>query len=133
MVNEDGDIGALKDRTVKAGDARLLVSIHHDSVQPHYLETWEFEGEDRHYSDRFSGYALFVSRDNLFPAESLRCASTIGAALQARGYPPSYYHAEPIPGENRPRPCQNRQSTSGRSSSALFCVTEIATPIAPVF
>jgi N-acetylmuramoyl-L-alanine amidase len=54
------------------------------------------------YSDRFSGYSLFVSRDNPFPGRSLQCASAIGAALQARGYPPSYYHAEPIPGENRP-------------------------------
>jgi N-acetylmuramoyl-L-alanine amidase len=102
MVNENGDIDALKDRAAKAGDARLFVSIHHDSVQPHYLETWEFEGADRQYSDRFSGYSLFVSRDNPFPGRSLECASAIGAALQARGYPPSNYHAEPIPGENRP-------------------------------
>jgi N-acetylmuramoyl-L-alanine amidase len=102
MINEDGDIGALKDRTAKAGDARLFVSIHHDSVQPHYLEKWEFEGADRQYRNRFSGYALFVSRDNPFPGKSLQCASAIGAALQASGYPPSYYHAEPIPGENRP-------------------------------
>jgi N-acetylmuramoyl-L-alanine amidase len=102
MVNEDGDIGALKDRTAKAGDASLFVSIHHDSVQPHYLEKWEFEGADRHCSDRFSGYSLFVSRDNPFPGTSLQCASAIGAALQASGYAPSYYHAEPIPGENRP-------------------------------
>ncbi|MBI3526592.1 MAG: N-acetylmuramoyl-L-alanine amidase [Betaproteobacteria bacterium] len=102
MVNEDGDIPALRDRTAKAGDARLFVSIHHDSVQPHYLENWEFEGADRGYSDRFSGYSLFVSRDNPFPEKSLQCASAIGAALQASGFPPSYYHAEPIPGENRP-------------------------------
>jgi N-acetylmuramoyl-L-alanine amidase len=101
MINEDGDMGALKDRPVKAGDARLFVSIHHDSVQPRYLQKWEFEGADRHYSDRFSGYSLFVSRDNPFPGKSLQCASAIGAALQASGYPPSYYHAEPIPGENR--------------------------------
>jgi N-acetylmuramoyl-L-alanine amidase len=66
------------------------------------LETWEFDGADRRYSDRFSGYSLFVSRDNPFPAKSLQCASAIGAALQADGYPPSYYHAEPIAGENRP-------------------------------
>lgn len=102
MVNEDGDMTALGDRAAKAGDARLFVSIHHDSVQPHYLESWEFEGADRHYSDRFAGYSLFVSRENPFPGTSLQCASAIGAALQAGGYAPSYYHAEPIPGENRP-------------------------------
>jgi N-acetylmuramoyl-L-alanine amidase len=84
MVNEDGDIGALKERTAKAGNARLFVSIHHDSVQPHYFETWEFEGTDRHYSDRFSGYSLFVSRDNPFPGRTGRlrtgrtaCTTTI--------------------------------------------------------
>jgi N-acetylmuramoyl-L-alanine amidase len=102
MINADGTIAALKERTAYAGDARLFVSIHHDSVQPHYLEAWEFEGTGRRYSDRFSGYSLFVSRDNPFPGKSLQCASAIGTALQAGGFSPSYYHAEPIPGENRP-------------------------------
>lgn len=102
MVNEEGEIAALSDRAAKAGEARLFVSIHHDSVQPHYLEQWVFDGADRRYSDRFSGYSLFVSRDNAFPAESLLCASAIGAALRASGYSPSYYHADAIPGENRP-------------------------------
>lgn len=45
---------------------------------------------------------MFVSRDNPFADKSLQCASAIGAALQASGFSPSYYHAEPIPGENRP-------------------------------
>ena len=101
MINEDGTIAALKDRTTNAGDARLFVSIHHDSVQPQYLEAWEFESTGRRYSDRFTGYSLFVSRGNPFPGKSLQCASAIGAALQAGGYPPSHYHADPIPGENR--------------------------------
>jgi N-acetylmuramoyl-L-alanine amidase len=102
MINEDGNIGTLRIRTAKAGAARLCISIHHDSVQPQYLETWEFEGAEHHFSDRFSGYSLFVSRDNPFPRKNLQCASAIGAALQASGDPPAYYHAEPIPGEGRP-------------------------------
>jgi N-acetylmuramoyl-L-alanine amidase len=102
LVNEDGAVATLRDRTQQAGDAALFISIHHDSVQPQYLETWEFDGAERRYSDRFSGYSLFVSRDNPFPGKSLRCASAIGAALQEDGYRPSYYHAEPIPGESRP-------------------------------
>ena len=102
LINRDGDIASLRDRTANAGDARLLVSIHHDSVQPHYLASWQFDGADRRFSDRFSGFSLFVSRDNPFPEPSLRCASAIGAALKAGGYRPSEYHAEPIPGENRP-------------------------------
>jgi N-acetylmuramoyl-L-alanine amidase len=102
LINEAGALATLRERTAQAGDAALFVSIHHDSVQPHYLQTWAFDGADRRYSDRFSGYSLFVSRDNPFPGKSLQCASAIGAALQAGGYRPSYYHAEPIAGENRP-------------------------------
>ena len=101
-INEDGEIGAFRERVEKAGDARLFVSLHHDSVQPHYLENWEFEGADRPFSDRFAGYSLFVSRNNPFPGTSLQCASAIGASLKASGYSPSHYHAEPISGENRP-------------------------------
>lgn len=102
LINEAGDIGGLRERTAKADDARLFVSIHHDSVQPQYLEAWEFEGKGLRFSDRFAGFSLFVSRDNPFPAQSLRCASAIGAALKSRGHVPSDYHTEAIPGENRP-------------------------------
>jgi N-acetylmuramoyl-L-alanine amidase len=42
-----------------------------------------------------------AARDNPLPGKSLQCAPAIGAALQASGYAPSYYHAEPIAGENR--------------------------------
>jgi N-acetylmuramoyl-L-alanine amidase len=62
----------------------------------------EFEGADRHCSDRSYGYSLFVSRNIPFPDMNLQCSSAIGTALQGSSYPPSYYHVEPIPGENRP-------------------------------
>jgi N-acetylmuramoyl-L-alanine amidase len=55
-----------------------------------------------HYSDRFSGYSLFVSRLNPGLRESLACAQAIGGELRGAGYAPSLHHAEPIPGENRP-------------------------------
>ena len=29
-----------------------------------FLENWEFEGKKSYFSDRFSGYSVFVSRDN---------------------------------------------------------------------
>jgi N-acetylmuramoyl-L-alanine amidase len=41
------------------GKADLVVSIHHDSVQPRYLETWSYKGKPHRYSVRFSGYSLF--------------------------------------------------------------------------
>lgn len=102
LINELGDIGDLRARAGAAAGADFFLSVHHDSVQPHYLETWDVNGTRRHYSDRFAGFALFVSRANPAAARSLACASAIGRALRAAGRAPSRYHAEPIPGENRP-------------------------------
>jgi N-acetylmuramoyl-L-alanine amidase len=76
--------------------------VHHDSAQPHYLEEWTHDGETRRFTDRFTGFSLFVSRRNPAAAASLACASGIGAALRAAGFAPSLYHAEPIPGESKP-------------------------------
>ena len=76
--------------------------MHHDSVQPHYLEEWTHEGETRRFSDRFAGFSLFVSRRNPDVGASLACASAIGAAMRGAGFAPSLYHAEPIKGESKP-------------------------------
>lgn len=102
LINADGKIKGLVARSRAAEGAALLVSVHHDSVQPHYLSTWEFDGATRSYSDRFSGFSLFVSRKNPHLAVSLRCASAMGAALRMEGFAPSLYHAEPIAGESKP-------------------------------
>jgi N-acetylmuramoyl-L-alanine amidase len=80
----------------------LFISVHHDSVQTRYIESWTFEGEKRGYSDRFSGFSLFVSHLHPDTAASLKCASAIGAALRGEGFTPSRYHADPVLGENRP-------------------------------
>lgn len=101
-VGIEGDAAELAARPRAARGAALFVSIHHDSVQPHLMETWTFEGETLRYSDRHAGYSLFVSRRNRALASSLRCASAIGAALRAAGFTPSRYHADPVEGENRP-------------------------------
>jgi N-acetylmuramoyl-L-alanine amidase len=95
--------GALPGRAAaaSAGRADLLISIHHDSVQPTYLAPWIYEGEDRRYSDRFSGYSLFFSDRNPRADESLRLATMLGDRLYAAGLRPTLHHAEPIPGENR--------------------------------
>jgi len=82
--------------------AHLFLSIHHDSVQPRYLEPWTHQGRERLHSERFQGYSLFVSGKNLYLDESLAVARAIGRALRSWGLTPSLHHAEPIPGENRP-------------------------------
>jgi N-acetylmuramoyl-L-alanine amidase len=71
-------------------------------VQPRFLSIWEVDGEQLLYSDRFSGFSLFVSRLNGYTEQSLKCASAIGAAMRKAGFIPSRYHADPIVGENRP-------------------------------
>ena len=104
MIGERGDADDLAARTASAADAGadFLLSIHHDSVQPQYLETWMMDGREQRRTDRFSGYSLFVSRKNPQPDASLVCAQAIGEALRADGQAPSLHHAEPIRGENRP-------------------------------
>lgn len=98
----DGALDDLYARPRLADGANFLLSIHHDSVQPQYLEPWTVDGKTRRYSDRFSGFSLFVSRRNPRFAQSLACASALGAALRAASFTPSTHHAEPISGENRP-------------------------------
>lgn len=82
-------------------NAGLLISIHHDSVQPHYLETWPFEGRQRRFCDRFAGYSLFVSAKNPRYAASRALGLDIGESLRTAGFTPTLHHAEPIAGENR--------------------------------
>jgi N-acetylmuramoyl-L-alanine amidase len=102
LIGDRGDADDLTARTAAAAGADFFLSIHHDSVQPQYLETWTVDGREQRRSDRFSGYSLFVSRKNTQAQASLVCAQAIGEALRANGQTPSLHHAEPIRGENRP-------------------------------
>jgi N-acetylmuramoyl-L-alanine amidase len=102
LIGVDGNMNDLRGRTSRAQGAAFFLSIHHDSVQPHYLGSWMVDGVRRAYSDRFSGFSLFVSRANPDPKQSLDCAVAIGARLRQAGFRPSLHHAEPISGENRP-------------------------------
>ena len=84
----------LIERALRANAMRpdLLLSIHHDSVPDKLLETWEYEGHQSHFSDRFQGYSIFVSRDNGDRGGSLKFGRLLGKELQARGlgYTPHY-------------------------------------------
>jgi len=102
LIGDDGLAENLGSRAPRAAGMDLFLSIHHDSVQPRFLSSWESGGEMFLYSDRFSGFSLFVSRLNSHTEASLKCASAIGAALRGAGFTPSRYHADPIVGENRP-------------------------------
>ena len=102
LIGYDGFMSQLAPRAAAAAAADFLLSVHHDSVQPQFLETWEFDRVERPFSDRYSGFSLFVSRKNRALARSLACASAMGEALRGAGFSPSLYHADPIPGENKP-------------------------------
>ena len=94
---------SLVKRVAAANDlhADLLLSIHHDSVPNKFLEDWEFEGKKSRFSDRFSGYSVFVSRSNPDFKTSLAFAELIGKEMKAQGldYAQQYSQADhgPVP------------------------------------
>lgn len=102
LIGYDGFMSQLTRRTAAAAGADFFLSVHHDSVQPYLLQSWVYDLVERPYSDLHSGFSLFVSRKNHALKASLTCASAIGEALRGAGLSPSLYHAEPIPGENKP-------------------------------
>lgn len=89
-------------RIAASRNADLFVSIHHDSAQDKYLEERESEdGETQRYTDKFSGYSVFVSRKNPRYDDSLELARRIGRAMRAN-FKFATHHNEAIAGENRP-------------------------------
>lgn len=90
----DGKEITLQERSIKAPDADLFISIHHDSMPQEWIDAGR-----RH---EFAGYSIFVSPKNTHYEQSLDCAKKIGEQMLAIGEKPSLYHATPIQGENRP-------------------------------
>jgi N-acetylmuramoyl-L-alanine amidase len=78
---------SLAKRVAAANDlhANLFLSIHHDSVPNSLLEDWQFEGKKSHFSDRFSGYSVFVSRNNPDFKTSLSFAELVAKEMKAQG------------------------------------------------
>jgi len=104
LIGESGAPLTIERRVKIAMDthAVLLVSLHHDSVQPRYFSDWTVDGRLQHYSDAFHGYSLFISGKNGHEHESREFAMLLGEALLGQGLTPSLHHAEKIRGENRP-------------------------------
>lgn len=93
-TSADGKEITLQERSTKAPDADLFISIHHDSM----LQEWIDAGRRK----EFSGFSIFVSKKNTHYEQSLNCAKAIGEQMLAIGEKPSLYHSTPIKGENRP-------------------------------
>jgi N-acetylmuramoyl-L-alanine amidase len=81
--------------------ADLFLSIHHDSVPDKMMEKWEFEGKTSHFSDRFSGYGLFVSKENADFETSMRFAKLIGTQMRAQGIKFADQYTLPLMGKYR--------------------------------
>lgn len=89
--------------------ANLFLSIHHDSVPDKLIENWEFEGKKRHFSDRFSGYSVFVSRANPEFPTSLAFAELLAREMKAQGLEYARQFTLPIMGKNQ-HPLLNKET-----------------------
>jgi N-acetylmuramoyl-L-alanine amidase len=90
-------------RAAKANSlpADLFLSIHHDSVPDRFLQTWEYEGSEHQFSDRFKGHSLFVSYDNGDFRGSVQFARLLGNELKARGLQYTPHYVEKFMGHRR--------------------------------
>jgi N-acetylmuramoyl-L-alanine amidase len=100
LVTEGKARPSLVKRVAAANDlhANLFLSIHHDSVPNSFLESWEFEGKKSHFSDRFSGYSVFVSRDNPDFKTSLAFAELVAREMKAQGLQYAHQYTQAIMG-----------------------------------
>jgi N-acetylmuramoyl-L-alanine amidase len=103
LVTQGRATPSLFARVAAANDlqADLFLSIHHDSVPNALLEDWEFEGRKSHFSDRFGGYSVFVSRENPEFMTSLRFAELVGREMKAQGLDFAQQYTQPIMGRYR--------------------------------
>jgi N-acetylmuramoyl-L-alanine amidase len=111
LVTEGKAKPSLVRRVAAANDmnANLLLSIHHDSVPNTLLETWEFEGKKSYFSDRFSGYSVFVSHGNPDFRTSLAFAELVGRELKAQGLQYARQYTQAIMGRYR-HPLLNKET-----------------------
>jgi N-acetylmuramoyl-L-alanine amidase len=111
LVTEGKARPSLVKRVAAANNLRvnLFLSIHHDSVPDSLLENWEFEGKKSHFSDRFSGYSVFVSRNNPDFKTSLLFAELVGREMKAEGLQYAQQYTQAIMGRYQ-HPLLNKET-----------------------
>jgi N-acetylmuramoyl-L-alanine amidase len=103
LITEGKTRKGLMERAERANhsSADLFLSIHHDSVPDRFLEKWEYEGEQRSYSDRFNGHSLFISNSNGDYGGSLAFGKLLGQQLKARGLQYTRHYTEKFMGHRQ--------------------------------
>jgi N-acetylmuramoyl-L-alanine amidase len=103
LITGGAKLPSLFERAKRANDlhADLFISIHHDSVPDNLKETWQYGGRKLSYSDRFSGYAIFVSNENADGDSSLAFGRSLGQELQKRGLHYTPHYTFPLMGRYR--------------------------------
>ncbi|MGA2400255.1 MAG: N-acetylmuramoyl-L-alanine amidase [Syntrophobacteraceae bacterium] len=103
IINPKGEKISLERRTemINSAGPDLLISIHHDSVQPVYLSEWTWKGAPALFCDRYRGYSVFISDKNVMHDVSRSFAAMLGSQLRKSGFVPSAHHSEPIRGEGK--------------------------------
>jgi N-acetylmuramoyl-L-alanine amidase len=111
LVTEGNSRSSLVRRVTAANDlpADLFLSIHHDSVPNKLLEDWEFEGKKRHFSDRFSGYSVWVSRNNPDFKTSLSFAELVAKEMKAQGLDYAHQYTQAVMGHYQ-HPLLNKET-----------------------
>jgi N-acetylmuramoyl-L-alanine amidase len=74
-----------------------------------FLENWEFEGKKSHFSDRFSGYSVFVSRSNPDFETSLAFAELVAREMKAEGLQYARQYSQAIMGRYQ-HPLLNKET-----------------------